>query len=80
MDEITNGTLIINNSKKFTYDIFQQECDFTEKEWEELIKYYVEVLGDVYSWFEEHYGESEFDLYTLGDIINMLDSIDVKKL
>lgn len=78
----TNGTLIINNSEKFSDDIWQIDGDFTEKEWKEIISNFASNLQDIYNWLSDNDG-CGFDmvdkLYVLGDVINMFNSIDVKK-
>lgn len=78
----TGGTLIINNSEKFSNDIWQTDDDFTEKEWKEAINSFVDNLQDIYNWLCDN-DDCGFDmidkLYILGDVINMLNSIEVKK-
>lgn len=75
-----NGTLIVNDSEKFSNDIWQNEDNFTEEEWKEAIDSFASNLQDIYDWIDEN---DDFDmpdrLYVLGDVINMLNSIDVKK-
>lgn len=77
-----NGTLIINDSEKFSNDIWQSEDNFTEEEWKEAIDSFASNLQDIYDWICEN-EDCGFDmpdrLYVLGDVINMLNSIDVKK-
>lgn len=75
-----NATLIVNNSEKLSNDIWQCNNDFTEKQWKDAINSFADNLQDIYNWLNEN---EDFDmdnkLYILGDVINMLNSIDVKK-
>jgi len=75
-----NATLIINNSEKFSDDIWQSEDNFTVEEWKETIDSFASNLQDIYDWID---GNDDFDmpdrLYVLGDVINMLNSINVRK-
>lgn len=75
-----NATLIVNNSEKFSDDIWQYKSDFTETQWKESIDNFADNLQDIYNWLTCN---EEFDmddkLYILGDVINMLNSIDVRK-
>ena len=75
-----NATLIINNSEKFADDIWQYDADFTEKQWKEAIDSFASNLQDIYDWIcnNEEFNMDD-KLYILGDVINMLSSIDVKK-
>jgi len=75
-----NGTLIINDSEKLSNDIWQCDYDFTEDQWQDAVENFAENLQDIYDWLTCN---EDFDmddkLYILGDVINMLNSIDVKK-
>jgi len=74
-----NGTLIVHNSEKFSDDIWQSKNDFTEEEWKEAIDSFASNLQDIYNWLtcNEEFNMDD-KLYILGDVINMLNSIDVK--
>lgn len=75
-----NAMLIINNSEKFANNIWQYNADFTETQWKESIDNFADNLQDIYNWLTCN---EDFDmddkLYILGDVINMLNCIDVKK-
>ena len=75
-----NATLVVNNAKKFSDDIWQYDADFTEEQWKEAIENFADNLQDIYNWLTCN---EDFDmddkLYILGDVINMLNSIDVNK-
>lgn len=75
-----NGTLVVNNSEKLSNDIWQCNNDFTEEQWKEAINSFADNLQDIYNWLNDN---EDFDmddkLYILGDVINMLGSIDVEK-
>lgn len=74
-----NGTLIINNSKNFANDIWQNESEFTEEEWKVAINSFADNLQDLYNYFcEKEDFEMADKLYILGDVINMFNNIDVK--
>lgn len=88
-----NATLVINNSKKFSDDIWQYENNFSETKWNVAKQSWIEILETLYriidtesfSDFMELFTKSREDLcfgdaelYQLGDIINMLSSIDIK--
>ena len=80
--KVKNGTLIVNNSNGLSNDIWQTSDDFTDKEWKEAIDSFSSNLQDIYDWICDN-EDCGFDmpdrLYVLGDVINMLNSIDVKK-
>ena len=75
-----NATLIVNDSEKFSDDIWQCKSDFTETQWQDAMESFAISLQDIYNWLDEN---EEFDmpdcLYVLGDVINMLHNIDVKR-
>jgi len=82
-----NATLVVTNSTQFCNDIWQYENeDFKIKEWKASIKGFAEVVQAAYDFldqelYDEDGNEMEFDddvLYQLGDVANMLRSIDVK--
>lgn len=80
-----NAELTINNGAKFSDDIWQYEAEFTEKQWRETIEEFADVLQDAYDFLDQElYDEDGNDvtypddmLYQIGDVINMLRSIDV---
>ena len=80
-----NAELTINNGAKFSDDIWQYEAEFTEKQWRETIEEFANVLQDAYGFLDQElYDENGNDvtypddmLYQIGDVINMLRSIDV---
>ena len=76
-NKTTNGTLIINNSKKFANDIWQADSHFTEEEWGKAINYFARNLQDIYDWLDNEDFDMQDKLYILGDVINMLNSIDI---
>lgn len=74
-----NGTLLINHNAKFQEDIWQTNEDWEMVDWNKSIRYQADVLQNLYdelSETEEYSGGCE-ELYVLGDVINMLNSIDV---
>ena len=76
-----NATLVINDSEKFQEDIWKTHEDWNEEKWKTSLKYQAETLQKLYeelSSTEEYCGGCE-ELYALGDVINMLNSIGVKK-
>lgn len=91
---MANATLVINNSKKFMDDIWQYKGNFNKSNWESSIENWSELLNELYeiintedfdnfiTELSERYSDIEYfgddKLYQLGDLINMLDSINVK--
>lgn len=76
-----NATLVIYDSEKFVDDIWQYTRDFNEQEWKSSIESMADNLNKIYKYMlttEEH-GAGSCELYMLGDVINMLKSIDVRK-
>lgn len=91
---MANATLVINDSEKFMDDIWQYEGDFNKSDWEGSIEEWSEILSELYEIIGtedfcnfitklskeipeiEDFGDDK--LYQLGDLINMLNSIDVK--
>lgn len=78
--EKANATLVVNNTNEFEEDILQQVQDFTENEWKDYIKSLAQNLQDLYNDLlkTEEYGGGTAELYVLGDVINMLQAIDVE--
>ena len=82
-----NATLVINDETEFCEDIWQYRNSFTEEQWNELIKGFANTLNNAYRFInQELYDENgdevyfpDDELYVVGDIINMLLAIDVKK-
>ena len=54
--------------------------DFTENEWKEYPKALAQNLQDLYNDLlkTEEYGGGTAELYVLGDVINLLQAIDVE--
>lgn len=87
MAKAKNATLVVTNSEQFCNDIWQYENeDFKIKEWKASIKGFAEVVQAAYDFldqelYDEDGNEMEFGddvLYQLGDVANMLRSIDIK--
>ncbi len=76
-----NAVLLIKNRDGFEDDIWQISGDnFELNEWETAINNFADNAQSIYDWIDnlETTVGSEFDLYVLGDLINMLRSIDVE--
>ena len=80
-----NATLVIRNSEKFADDIWQCEEDFSRSQWKEALSTFVDALNEAYEFldqelYDEDGTETVFGadkLYIIGDVINMLSSINV---
>lgn len=90
---MANATLVINDSENFCEDIWQYENDFKTKEWNEVKEEWIRILkllykivgSESFDCFMEMFSKAkpslyfgDTELYQLGDLINMLNSIDVK--
>jgi len=83
---MANATLTITNNAKFSDDIWQYDAEFTTEQWKETIDGFVDIISEAKELLEEiqeeecmeDYDFGDDKLYQLGDIINMLSSIDVK--
>ena len=77
-----NATLIIKNGKGFEDDIWQLDnAEFKVNQWISIINNFADNAQAIYDWLDEHgegFNTRNFDLYILGDTINMLRSIDVE--
>jgi hypothetical protein len=72
-----NAKLVIKNSPLFMDDIWQYQDEGKDKEWWEKAKDgFVETLQSIYDECGEHIPDDK--LYVLGDVINMLDNIEVE--
>lgn len=80
--KVMNGTLIVNNARELANDVWQDRADFTESEWKAAVDNFASNLQDIYDWLCEN-EDCGFDmpdkLYILGDVINLLKSVDVRK-
>ena len=78
---MSGATLVINDHEKFCENIWQYKVKWTEEKWKEVIENFAENLQDAYHYLDQDRGDDTFpdnQLYIVGDIINMLCSIDVK--
>ena len=83
---IKNTAQTITNNAKFSDDIWQYDAEFTTEQWKETIDGFVDIISEAKELLEEiqeeecmeDYDFGDDKLYQLGDIINMLSSIDVK--
>ena len=79
-----NAVLLIKNSDGFEDDIWQISGDnFRPNEWVTAIKNFADNAQIIYDWIDDLDNDDDvggvgFDLYVLGDLINMLRSIDVE--
>lgn len=80
-----NAVLLIKNKDGFEDDIWQTSGDnFELNEWKTAINNFADNAQSIYDWIDnlENKGlitvGSEFELYVLGDLINMLRSINVE--
>jgi len=76
-----NAVLLIKDRDGFEDDIWQISGDnFELNEWKTAINNFADNAQNIYDWIDdlEITIGSEFDLYVLGDLINMLRSIDVE--
>ena len=76
-----NAKLVINNPQGFANDIWQYNVPDADFKWSDAIKGFADTLQDIYDFFCTEEGDGIIDdghKYVLGDVINMLYSIDVK--
>ena len=76
-----NATLIITNGERFSEDIWQDADSFTEEQWKEAFEDFARVIQDAYDYLDEEHHEDMYPadrLYQLGDVANMLRSIEVQ--
>ena len=72
------GTLIID-PKRFDSEVWQSETEFTQKNYNTWLKDASRTLQDIYDVLDESDDVSPDQLYILGDVINMLNAIEIKK-
>lgn len=72
------GTLIID-PKRFDSEVWQSETEFTQKNYNTWLKGASRTLQDIYDVLDESDNVSPDQLYILGDVINMLNAIEIKK-
>lgn len=81
-----NATLVINNPEGFADDIWQYDdpADWDEKTWGESIESLTENAQMIYEYLydteidDDDCPITDSEIYILGDLINMLRSIEVK--
>ena len=73
-----NATLIINNGEEFSDDIWQYKAKFTEYQWKEAFEEFARIVQDAYDYLIEDEMYPDDKLYQVGDVANMLRSIEVK--
>ena len=72
------GILIID-PKRFDSEVWQSETEFTQKNYNTWLKDASRTLQDIYDVLDESDDVSPDQLYILGDVINMLNAIEIKK-
>lgn len=72
------GILIID-PKRFDSEVWQSETEFTQKKYNSWLKGASRTLQDIYDVLDESDDVSLDQLYILGDVINMLNAIEIKK-
>lgn len=72
------GILIID-PKRFDSEVWQSETEFTQKKYNSWLKDASRTLQDIYDVLDESDDVSPDQLYILGDVINMLNAIEIKK-
>lgn len=65
--------LIIENKEKFDNAVWQTKTDFNEKSYREWLKNASKTLQEIYDTYD-----GGADVYILGDVINMIDTIKVE--
>lgn len=71
------GILIID-PKRFDSDVWQNETGFTQKNYNAWLKGASRTLQDIYDAIDGSDEVSPDQLYILGDVINMLNNIQIK--
>ena len=78
-----SAILVINDEKKFCYDIWQYKNTFTEEEWKSTIRNFADIIQDAYKYLSEEREKGDVypddKLYQVGDVANMLYSIGLRK-
>lgn len=72
------GILIID-PKRFDSEVWQSETEFTQKNYNTWLKGASRTLQDIYDVLDESDDVNPDQLYILGDVINMLNAIEIKK-
>ena len=72
------GILTID-PKRFDSEVWQSETEFTQKNYNTWLKGASRTLQDIYDVLDESDDVSPDQLYILGDVINMLNAIEIKK-
>ena len=76
-----NAILLIRNSKEFEDDIWQYgvSCapNFNNNQWKSVIESFAESLQNIYHCIDNGEEVDDSNLYVLGDVINLFQSIDV---
>ena len=72
------GILIIY-PKRFDSAVWQDEKGFTQKNYNTWLKGASRTLQDIYDTLGGNYDVSPEQWYVLGDVINMLNAIEIKK-
>lgn len=71
------GILIID-PKRFDSEVWQSETEFTQKKYNTWLKGASRTLQDIYDVIDGSDEVSPDQLYILGDVINMLNNIQIK--
>lgn len=86
-NEIVKNVLGVKSLEQLSYSIFQDEYLMEdENKANDCLKYLIENLGKVYEYLDnqEDYSMNwvmnNIDLYQIGDIINFLETIEIKKV
>ena len=72
------GILIID-PKRFDSEVWQSETGFSQKNYNTWLENASRTLQGIYDVLDGSGGVSPDQLYILGDIINMLNAIEIKK-
>ena len=85
-NEIVKNTLEVKSLEQLSYSIYQDEyCMDNDKQANKCLKSLIENLEKVYEYFDnmEELGmdwvNENIDLYQIGDIINFLETIEIKE-
>lgn len=79
-----NATLVINDGNGFESDIWQDNSHFNQEDWKSAIEGMNDVLKEIYKETDHNPEKPVWEvipddkLYILGDVINMLSSIDIE--
>ena len=80
-NEIVKNILEVKSLEQLSYSIYQDEyCMGDDKQANECIKYLTDNLKRVYEYLDNmDCVDESIDLYQIGDIINFLDTIEIKE-